>query len=376
MEDSLKGDIIMTNCAIIIPVLNPTTNLIDYVNRLIKKGIPQIIVVNDGSKEELNHIFAHLQLIEGCTVLHHDTNKGKGRALKTAFHYFLEKHHYLAGVITADADGQHSVEDVYKIAKILMTISDGLILGVRNFNQAGIPTRSLAGNRFTSFIFKLLYGVKLEDTQTGLRAIPKQELAKLLKLSGERYEYEINMLIYAVKKKFTLIKVSIQTLYFDENSSSHYRPIIDSVRVFQKLVSGLIYYSYSTIISGTLDIVSFILLSSYLLLMFPLEIRILYATFFSRLLSSSCNFYMNRKHVFNGVNSLPLSVIKYYGLCFALILASYLLILSANLFIGMNIIVAKILIDLLLGIFSYQAQLHWVFKKNDIKQMIGEGNEP
>lgn len=72
----------MINCAIIIPALNPTKSLVDYVNRLLAEGAAQIIVVNDGSNEELTHIFTELNAIENCTVLTHEKNKGKGRALK------------------------------------------------------------------------------------------------------------------------------------------------------------------------------------------------------------------------------------------------------------------------------------------------------
>ncbi|MBS4201331.1 glycosyltransferase family 2 protein [Bacillus sp. FJAT-49732] len=229
----------MNKCAIVIPALNPTEDLLPYVQSLLKEGFTQIIVVNDGSYEELTPIFTHMSRIEECKVLTHPINKGKGRALKTAFHYLLKHYHSFSGVITVDADGQHSIEDVCKIAKKLTSIDEGLILGVRDFNDADVPARSILGNRISSFIFHLFFRRKFEDTQTGLRGIPKKELLWIVQLKGERYEYEVNMLINAVKRKTTVYEIPIQTLYFDHNASSHFQPGIDSWRILKKLIRGL-----------------------------------------------------------------------------------------------------------------------------------------
>ncbi|GBF12600.1 glycosyltransferase family 2 protein [Tepidibacillus sp. HK-1] len=230
----------MRNYAIIIPALNPTNSLVDYVKSLLEEGAAQIIVVNDGSKEELDDIFTELNKIEGCTVLTHETNQGKGRALKTAFQYYLEFHKDLEGVITADADGQHSLEDVYKVAKAIENSDQGIVLGVRDFSKPNVPFRSNIGNRITSLIFRLLFGYKLEDTQTGLRGIPNKILPQIQELKGERYEYEINMLIYTTKMNIKISEVPIQTLYFNNNAGSHYKSILDSIRVLSILISGFL----------------------------------------------------------------------------------------------------------------------------------------
>lgn len=368
----------MSNCAIIIPALNPSKNLVDYVKELLTRNVPQIIVVNDGSRMELACIFNELAELDRCTVLNHKVNLGKGRALKTAFHHFLQKHDDLDGVITADADGQHSIPDVLKIADSLVNTNEEIILGVRDLSEANVPVRSLMGNRITSFIFQLFYGGKLEDTQTGLRGIPQKILPQLLNLKGERYEYEINMLIFAKKNNIKLSEISIQTLYFNNNAESHYSSIIDSIRVFRKLVSGLVKYSLATFTSGIIDIVSFFLLASLILKNLPIGIRFLLATLGARIFSSSCNFYMNRKLVFTSRNNFKKAIFKYYILFFGLIAASYTLVLSANLLLDLNVILAKVCIDAMLGILSYQIQLHWVFKndKRDISKTIaGKNNE-
>ena len=364
----------MFNVAIIIPALNPTPSLIEYVKALLTEGAAQVIVVNDGSREELTPIFTTCSQLNNCTVLTHEINKGKGRALKTAFTYFLKNMNHLAGVITADADGQHAVEDVCKLAKVLTDMQTGILLGVRDFSQNNVPFRSKFGNRATSLIFRFLYGYKLQDTQTGLRGIPIKELPQITKLKGERYEYEINMLIFARKMNIRMKEIPIQTLYFNHNDGSHYNSIIDSIRVFRKLISGLLRYSFSTIASGVIDILCFILLANVFFIELPLKTRVFFATSLARVLSSSCNFYMNRKLVFQAGNQLTGSIIRYYSLVIGQIIVSYALVVSANLSLGANIVLVKIIVDTLLGIISYQLQLHWVFKKNLAEQMAGESH--
>lgn len=354
----------MRNCAIIIPAYNPTNSLIEYVRNLKDQGAREIIVINDGSEKELNFIFSELDLISGCTVLTHEENRGKGRALKTAFTYFLAHCEKLVGVITADADGQHTVEDVCKISLQLETSHEGIILGVRDFSQSEIPARSLIGNKITSLIFRVLYGHKLSDTQTGLRGIHRRDIPALLELKGERYEYEINMLIYAKKLNIDLKEVYIETIYIDNNASSHYHPVIDSLKIFLKLISGFLSYCFSTITSGIIDILCFILLNSFLLVELSFEVRVFLATFISRTLSSTYNYLMNRRMVFHSQGSrIVPTLIKYYILCLGMICSSYLLVTLSHFIVGANVIFAKIIIDTILGICSYQIQLRWVFKK-------------
>mgnify|MGYP001474535445 CR=1 FL=1 len=231
----------MRNYVIVIPALNPTESLIDYVKALLAKGARHILVVNDGSHEKCNYIFEEICFIERCTVLTHHKNKGKGRALKTAFVYFLDHFRDMSGVITADADGQHSVEDVFKVADALSPEHSEIALGIRDFRQTYVPGRSQLGNKITSFLFYLLFHYKLEDTQTGLRGIPASQLPWMIDLKGERYEYEINMLIHARFRKIPFHKVPIQTLYFNRNESSHYHPLFDSFKIFLKLLRGYFY---------------------------------------------------------------------------------------------------------------------------------------
>lgn len=224
---------------VIIPALNPKRTLINYTEELLAEGIAHVIIVNDGSNPSTDYIFKALANLEKCTVLYHSQNRGKGRALKTAFQYYLETFPSYRGVVTADADGQHSINDVLKIAETVERNKKELILGIRDFQLEDVPPKSRYGNNLTTMFFKLLYRRTLVDTQTGLRGIPTAVLPLFASLKGERYEYEMNMLIQAVKQKVNIAEVDIQTIYFEKNSGSYYKAIRDSVKILKQLISGL-----------------------------------------------------------------------------------------------------------------------------------------
>ena len=190
MVRELKKEIV-----ILIPAYNPSEELIKLVRDL-KKSY-KIIVVNDGS--ESRRYFEEIK--KDCKILEHNRNKGKGRALKTGFRYVIKNYHDVIGVVTVDADGQHEIQDIYKICEVFQKQKDMLILGKRNFNVKGIPLRSRMGNKMISKIIEKKAKRSIEDTQTGLRAIPIKYLKDFEKIDGERFEYETNILLYCIKKK-------------------------------------------------------------------------------------------------------------------------------------------------------------------------------
>ena len=363
-EKEEKTSSLNINSLVIIPALNPMQNLVDLVRELLEHGVPQVIIVNDGSDDSFNSIFHSVEQLKHCTVLTHKENRGKGRALKTAFSYVIKHFSHLDGVVTADADGQHTVEDICRICERLSLKENDLILGVRNFKEDNVPKRSYLGNRVTSRIFQFLYGYNLQDTQTGLRGIPVRELAWMVELSGERYDFEINMLIKARHRNIGFSTISIKTVYYDNNSGSHFSTAKDASRIFLRLISGLIQYSGATIVSGFLDILGFYMLNSVVFAAFSAPIRIFVSTVIARVISSLCNYLMNRNLIFAHNGKLASSVLRYYILCIFLMLTSYSLVYTVSLFWRVNESVIKIFIDIALGFFSYQVQLRWVFRNN------------
>ena len=135
---------------IIIPAYEPDEKMVALVENLKSAGFTEIVVVDDGSQGEgYQELFSKVQSM-GCVVLHHAVNQGKGRALKTAFNHCLYYYPDAVGCVTIDSDGQHTVKDMTACMEKLMEASNSLVLGVRDFNQEGIPARSVFGNKTTS----------------------------------------------------------------------------------------------------------------------------------------------------------------------------------------------------------------------------------
>lgn len=226
----------MKKFAVIIPAFRPMKNLPEYIQLLIQNNVPQIIVINDGSEEEYNEIFSQIERLNECTVITHPINRGKGSSLKTAFTYFLNHYSYLNGIVTADADGQHSIKDVLEVGNRLDTIEEGFVLGSRVFKKKYMPFRSWIGNRFTSIVFKLFFGQYIRDTQTGLRGITTKELDWVIPLNGDHFEYEMNMLIQMIRKNKRIICVDIAALYKKEHTS-HFETYKDAKLVARAILN-------------------------------------------------------------------------------------------------------------------------------------------
>jgi len=223
------------NITILIPAYNPDDNLCKVVGGLVRLGFMDIIVVDDGSKVECKPVFEELQKVSQCRVVYHDVNLGKGRAIKTGLNEFYANSPESVGVVTADADGQHRAEDILKVAEALKKDSSHLVMGSRGLNK-DVPFRSLFGNLLTRFVFAAVVGRRIGDTQSGLRGVPRWMVPELLHVAGERYEYEINMLIFTRSKRIDIHEVPIETIYIEDNRSSHFHPLFDSMKVYSQLL--------------------------------------------------------------------------------------------------------------------------------------------
>lgn len=343
----------------IVPSLNPDEKFLKVINNLVSAGFDRIIVVNDGSAHDKKHFFDAAEKNGVCTVLTHNKNLGKGRALKTAFNHFLNSNSDHTGVVTVDGDGQHLVSDVVKCVKCLNAYPGNLILGVRNFNSIDTPMRSKFGNKITSFAFQSLCGLSISDTQTGLRAIPARFVRQILDLPGERFDYETNMLLETKRKNIPVKEVKIETVYIDENRSSHFNPLTDSLSIYRVIGK----FIWSSIASMLCDFSLFMILT-YLFSYLPLSTNLLIATIGARIVSSLLNFIINRKIVFSSQGHMRPTLIKYYSLCIIQISLSYLGVYTLKT-IGINIALSKIITDSILFLCSFRLQLGWVFKANN-----------
>jgi len=362
----------MINSVVIIPALKPDERMVDYVKALSEQGFAKIIVINDGSPEEYDDFFARADEVENCVVLRHVVNRGKGCALKTAMKHYLDYFHGYDGIITADADGQHTLEDAVNIANLMSTMDDALILGSRDFSGEDIPARSRFGNRMTSVIFKMAHGCYLRDTQTGLRGIPDKLVATFADLRGERYEYEMNMLIECARRNIKMIEEPIQTVYIDDNSSSHFHVIRDSFKIYKIILGDLIKYVISGVISFLVDQGLFNLLD---LVILPLLlggvlkntslIWIYTAVGVARVFSSLLNYALNKRIVFRQTEKSPAFLVKYAALVVMAAAVSGLLVWVITSLTPLPKAIVKPVIDLIFVLINYTLQRSWVFKKSD-----------
>ncbi|MGN0505006.1 MAG: glycosyltransferase [Lachnospiraceae bacterium] len=351
----------LKNITIVLPSLNPDHKLIDVVDGVLAQGFSDIVIVNDGSDEQHMEPFRQLESYPSCTILTHEVNKGKGRALKTAFAYCLANRPDSSGVITIDGDNQHHPEDIVACAKAMLEQKTCVILGVRDFSLPDVPAKSRLGNTLTKTVFRIACGIKISDTQTGLRAIPSCYLKDMLHMDGERFEYETNMLLEMKSRHIPFSEVPIRTIYIEENASSHFHPIRDSIKIYRVIFKFLL----SSGASSLLDLgVFFLLVFLFGRLGIHENAAIFIATLGARLISSLFNYKVNQKLVFSSAEkgSLP----RYYLLCgIQLCISAAAVSLLSSLFTAGSFLktVCKAVVDTILFFISFRIQKEWVFKR-------------
>lgn len=357
------------NVVPLIPSYEPDEKLTKYIDELIKAGFKKIIIVNDGSSKNCQEYFNYLKEKEECIVLEHNINKGKGQALKTGFKYYLDNLQVqYSGIVTADSDGQHSVKDTIKVGNLIEKNKDKetLILGVRNFKKDDVPFASSFGNNITKIIFKLLYGHKISDTQTGLRGFTNSYVKDCLDISGDRYEYELNLLIHATRNKVEIIEEEIETIYIEENKSSHFNPIKDSIKIYKVLFMNFFKFTFSGLISFVIDWILFVISSNFIFAFLEQKQNIMISTIIARIISSVINFLLNKNMVFNCKNkgNTKVILIKYYMLCILQMIISGMLVSAITELLPISKNVIKIIVDLFLFFVSYKIQSNLIFKTN------------
>ncbi|MCM1299519.1 MAG: bifunctional glycosyltransferase family 2/GtrA family protein [[Eubacterium] siraeum] len=354
------------NVSVTLPRYNPSQKLVQTINALTDAGFDDIIVVNDGSKEACTCFFEEIKSNLAVTVIDHSKNMGKGRALKTGFEYFINNRSDKSGVVTTDDDLQHSCDDITACAKKMEEINSA-VFGARNFKGKNIPPKSRIGNNITSFTFKYLCGIKITDTQTGLRALPSSYLPILIQTAGERFEYETNMLITMKQNDLKFTEIPIETIYSDNNSGTHFNPFKDSIKIYAVILKYLI----SSAGASLIDLLAFTLLNLVLPKNMEEWLRIFTATAVARIISSAINYTVNRKKVFNSKSNIKSSLIKYYTLCICQASLSYGLVYIITSWVGTTQsllqTVYKMAVDIVLFFLCFTVQREWVFKEQKKK---------
>lgn len=364
-EKVIMNDAEKSKFVVIIPAFNPDNKFIRFLDDLRSSGYSHIIVINDGSKEDKDFYFTYARDNCGCKVVTHSINLGQGRAYKTAFNYYLSEtragggYEHSIGIIQCDCDGQHHIEDINRCAELLNVNPEKCILGVRDFSDKSIPFRSRFGNDCTSFVFKFFCGLDIKDTQTGLKGIPKSFVPILMETPGERFEYASSVLLETKKRGVEILQFPIQTIYINGNETSHFNPLLDSIRIYSLIMK----YLLSSLSSFIVDIALFSVFASMLDTIFP-EYYIVVSTYFAKVFSCTYGYIVNRKLVFQNNGNVITTAVKFFLLC---VIQS-----TCSGFITKWFVTAtdwyqtwcKIIVDTLLFFISFQIQNRWVFKND------------
>jgi glycosyltransferase involved in cell wall biosynthesis len=286
MPATFAAPAVAAEYTVIIPAYMPSPDLVPLVRTLGELGVPNIVVIDDGSGVACQQTFESLATLPRVTVLHHAANLGKGAALKTGFNYAAFRFPTDIGFVTADADGQHLPEDILRVAGELRRHPESLVMGARQF-AADVPFRSRVGNIATRRLLRLVGGLKLTDTQTGLRGVPASLVPALLHLQTSGYDFELDMLLLARQRGTKIREIPIRTVYLDGNASSHFNPLLDSARI------------YAVLFRFTLAAFSAVLIdcATFALLLWQLPQQLFAAQCLARVVSLGFNYAADRQAV-------------------------------------------------------------------------------
>ena len=323
---------------VIIPAYKPDDTLIKLIGDLEPYDLEKI-VVDDGSGEEHEHIFNAVE--DRCIVLRHEENRGKGAAIKTALGYIKDKTDGVEAIGVMDSDGQHLPEDMMKLLAAASLNKEALVLGVRAVGK-DMPTRSRLGNKITRNVFRMVSGVAVSDTQTGLRAFSPELVERLLSIEGERYEYEMNVLIKLAKEGVPIKEIPISTIYHDKkNSVSHFRSFRDSARIYKDIIK----FSLSSLSSFVLDYILF----TAIMLIVPH-------------ISAMYNYSMNCRFVFREKRRLG-TALQYFALAGFILIMNNLILEFFTQILDMSVYPAKLLTECMLFVMSWLIQNFIIFRK-------------
>lgn len=335
----------------LVPSYEPDEALLKVVSELLDNSFI-VVVVNDGSASSYDEIFN--QLPSDVHYLSYEKNQGKGFALKHGFAYIKDHLNPDSLIVTLDSDGQHRVSDAIKICDVCER-EGGIVLGSRYFGK-GTPFKSRFGNFMARTTFLISTRHKIYDTQTGLRAFDFSLLEMLINVKGNRYEYEMNVLLEAVRNDISVKEERIETIYLDNNSGTHYNAFKDTLRIFKEVIK----FSASSLIGFLVDYAAFTLLT-----LIPCDWArwLIACNIIARVISASVNFTINYKLVFKSQDKVWAAIFKYAMLAIFILGCNTLLLWILVEQAGMNKYLAKVIVEVTMFITNWLVQRLFVFRK-------------
>ncbi len=337
------------NTPILIPAFQPGPQLVALVEQLVKGGVLAIIIVDNGNGPDSKPIFERCASHAEVRILRREVNLGKGAALKTGIAFTLHAFPSSLGLVMADADGQHDPGDILRIARALEQNPDCLVLGCRQFD-ARVPLRSRVGNLATRSLAGVILGRRFEDSQCGLRGIPRKLLPYLPSVPSNGYEFELDMLIASKHLGIGMLERSIQTIYEPGNPTSHFDPVRDSIRIYFVLFR----FSLLSVLTALLDTLIFVLA-------YQAGAGILASQVIGRALAAFFYYPAARKAVFLSHQRHRALFPPYLLLVVAGGAVSYALIVLLSRIFVMDVILAKLTAETLLFLVNFVLQRDFVF---------------
>ena len=332
----------------LIPAYEPDERLVTLAGDMTARGF-RVLIVDDGSGPDYAPIFDDAARFGA--VLRHGQNRGKGAAIKTGLQWITENCAGSYTVVTVDADGQHLPGDAARVCAASEEEPGALVLGSRSFTGK-VPLRNRIGNGITRAVFRLSTGVRVYDTQTGLRAFSQALVPALLAVKGERYEYEMNVLMCWAQDGRPIREIPIETVYIDGNAHSHFSVVRDSIRIYKEILK----FSASSLASFAVDYSLFCILSA-------LTGTAVLSNVLARLVSAGVNYTLNRKLVFESKAGVGRSLVQYAALACGILALNTLCLWLLVSKLGVDRYFAKLAVEAALFVLSYLAQKRWVFRK-------------
>jgi len=213
---------------VIIPAYNEE-KIIQKVIRDVKKYIENIIVVDDGSTDNTLEMAKNEKII----VYHHIINRGLGGALSTGIRAAL-----LRGAdifLTFDADGQHRAKDIPKMIKPIIEKKADIVIGSRLLNaHKNMPISRKIANYMANIITYFLFGIKITDSQSGLRCFNKKT-AQLIDIKTNSMEVSSEIIKEIKNHNLKFTEVPIRAVYTDYSLSKGQNFIL-GLKTFIKLI--------------------------------------------------------------------------------------------------------------------------------------------
>lgn len=218
----------MSNVWIVIPARNESQKIGEVISKIQKEGFQKIIVVDDGSTDETFQIAE----TKGAKVLKHIINRGAGAATFTGIQAALLKGAEV--IVTLDADGQHSPEDLQNLIQPILTKKADVVIGSRLIHKKNMPVMRRLFNYIGNFVTWMLFGLWVSDSQSGFKAFSREAATQIeLKTSG--YEFCSEMIREIKIKHLRYLEVPIQT-HYSEYSMRKGQSFSNGIKTFWKLL--------------------------------------------------------------------------------------------------------------------------------------------